>query len=157
LPNPAAILSKHTEPETNPMTSIHVPHPHPDANMIVHSSARESFDMALDMLRAAQEWANDLESIRADIDDRPSGNDGFSRTLEGVFNERRDRVAAMELSLYRELAYRFVGRKTDGIWRDGQGSFYWSGEGMSGGLIFHADYAPGGRDRLPVGTWSSHT
>jgi hypothetical protein len=66
------------------------------------------------------------------------------------------RVDEMELSFYRGWGDVLVRLQAETVARDGEGSIWWRGCGMTGALIFHASYADG-RVRLPVGTWSIHT
>jgi hypothetical protein len=131
--------------------------PLPVANgaiLVMTGSALAAWSEAQQLITRASEWAQG-----ADIPFELTQDDTGLR----IVARRREQVAEMELSLHRGLAHlATVNQRHDGpvtVTRDSEGSFYWrhTQSGYHGGLIFHANYADTGRERLPVGTWSIHT
>lgn len=118
-----------------------------DTSVEFTASARQAYEEARSLLMEANQWAE-----HCDADD----------TVE-TLTARRERFQKMELSLYSNLTHLLTsGTEHDGdltITRDGHGCFFWAYKrsGYHGGLIFHADYAEHGSERLPVGYWSIHT
>lgn len=118
-----------------------------DTTVEFTASARQAYNEARILLMNANQWAETCDA-----------ND-----TEETLNARREKYREMELSLHRNLVHLLTsGSEHDGdlrITRDGLGCFFWiyAKSGYHGGLIFHADYAEHGTERLPVGYWSIHT
>lgn len=121
--------------------------------VVMTASAIQAHIEAVAMMGAAAEWATGTGLTFEDAE-------GMERANREV-KQRRNQVRLMQDSYWRCMARLMtVPQEHDGhviVSRDGEASFYWRHvrSGYHGGIVLHAMYRDG--ERLPVGTWSTHT